>query len=80
MFDMLNANADESDPDTTEESANEKRVFDRKNAEVRNGWYVCNTCKGPVCEATEKASRWLHKYYSKGRHKNCNKPPFLKPK
>ena len=80
MFDMLNAEADtemnESEPDTTAE----KRVFDRKNAEVKDGFYLCNTCNEPVCKATLKESRWLSQRFLTGSHKNCDIQPFLKPK
>ena len=80
MFDMLNAEVDtemdESEPDTTAE----KRVFDRKNAEVKDGFYLCNTCNEPVCKANVDKHRNLSQLFSRGAHKNCDIQPFLKPK
>ena len=65
---MLNAEVDtemdESEPDTTAE----KRVFDRKNAEVKDGFYLCNTCDKPVCKATLKESRCISGFFIKGAH------------
>ena len=65
LFDMLNAEVDtemdESEPDTTAE----KRVFDWKNAEVKDGFYLCNTCDKPVCKATLKEGRAMSQFFSK---------------
>ena len=46
---------EESNDEPTRESESAvktKRVFNRRNAAVENGNYVCNTCKLPVCKAT----------------------------
>ena len=50
LFDMLNAKADESDPDTTVESK-KRRVIARKNAAVEDGWYACNICGGQLSKS-----------------------------
>ena len=53
---------EESKDEPTRESESEvktKRVFDRRNALVKDGYYICNTCKEPVCKATEAKHRYL---------------------
>ena len=64
----------------SESAVKTKRVFDRKKAAVENGYYVCNTCKEPVCRANDR-HRNLSRAFTSGAHKNCiNEPPYLKPK
>ena len=43
----------------SESAVKTKRVFDRRNALVKDGYYICNTCKEPVCKATEAKHRYL---------------------
>ena len=64
----------------SESAVKTKRVFDRRNALVKDGYYICNTCKEPVCKATKKTNRNLFQFFSIGAHKDCKEQPFLKPK
>ena len=58
----------------------EKRVFDRENAVVEDGKFICNKCKRPVCSVTQGTNRNLYQYFTKGAHKDCDKWPYLKQK
>ena len=57
-----------------------KREFNRQNAVVKDGNYICNACGEPVCKATEETDRNLYQYFSKGAHRGCNEWPYLKQK
>ena len=62
------------------EDTKTKREFDRENAVVKDGYYICNKCGERVCVATEETDRNLYQYFSRGAHKDCNEPPYLKQK
>ena len=52
-------------------------MFDRENAVVEDGKFICNKCKRPVC-SSERVN--LAQYYRKGAHKDCDEWPYLKQK
>ena len=61
------------------EDTKTKRVIDRENAAVEDGYFICNTCRKPVCLVT-KAKRNLLRYFTRKAHADCNKWPYLKQK
>ena len=62
------------------EDTKTKREFDRENAVVKDGYYICNKCGEPVCLATVDPHRNMSQFFSKGAHKGCNDWPYLKQK